>query len=400
MSAYSKPGGLGGQGLELTDVLRSQLDKLPPMSPEQSRALAAILRCRTSSLGGHVRRCDDCGHLEVFYNSCRNRHCPKCQWLGQAEWLEARESELLPVPYFHTVFTVPRQLHPFFFAEPRLAYSALFEAASRTLIEVANNEKNLGARIGFTAVLHTWTQKLLFHPHIHCVIPGGGLSPDGASWLASSKRFFLPISILSEVFRGKLLSRLERAFAGKEVVSHCGAYGPELLQQAARKKFVVYTKRPFAGPRQVLRYLGRYTHRIALSNHRLQTLEGGQVSFWYRDRVDGNRRKLLRLPTREFLRRFLLHILPKGLVRLRHYGFLANAVKGLLLPRCQRLLGHDATASSPERAATQSWPERVLRMFGIDVVRCPMCGQRQMRTLGSFGLFSARWRVRNRGALW
>jgi hypothetical protein len=336
--------------------------------------MAAILRCRTAELGGHAYRCDHCGHLEIFYNSCRNRHCPKCQALAQARWLEAREAELLPVGYFHVVFTIPRELHAFFRADAKRTYALLFAATAETLQEVALNPRHLGARIGFMAVLHTWTQKLLFHPHIHCIVPAGGLDPDEERWIDTKSRFFLPVSILSEVFRGKLLSKIEAALADGSLESP-KAEPKQLLREASCKRWSVYCKPPFASPEKVLAYLGRYTHRIAISNQRLVSLSNGQVAFRYRDRADGNRVKILQLSAVSFLRRFLLHVLPDGFVRIRHYGFLANGVKRRQLATCRKLL----VPAEPEPPATEPssepWEQLLGRLTGRDVLACPACDE-------------------------
>jgi len=356
------------------DLVRQFAGELGPVSAQAARALRDIARCRTAELGGHAHECDRCGHHEISYNSCRNRHCPKCQSLSQARWLEARQADLLPAPYFHMVFTVPDVLHPLFRANPVLAYKLLFAAVSETLQEVARNPEHLGARVGFTSVLHTWTQKLLFHPHLHCLVPGGGLSADGTRWVPSHPRFLVPVRVLSLVLRGKLLHKLERAVCRGEFALRTDS-PTLLLEQAARKKWVVYSKAPFAGPEQALRYIGRYTHRVALSNNRLLSLDGRLVRFQWRDRADGNKSKVLTLDAVAFLRRFLLHVLPSGFMRIRHYGFLANAVRKESVARCRELLvaSNDAKDAGEQRER-EGWRELLLRLTGIDVTRCPRCG--------------------------
>lgn len=359
--------------LELADIFRQFRTELPTLSSEQSKAVRDIISCRTEVLGGHIHQCDNCGHLENVYNSCLNRHCPKCQSLNQARWLEARQADLLPVEYFHVVFTVPSELHPLFRANPKVCYSLLFSAVSQTLREVALNPKNLGAQIGFTAVLHTWTQTLLFHPHVHCIVPGGGPNREGTHWVSCTPGFFLPVLVLSKVFQGKLLSKLEKAVEkGKVKLSDKNPF--TLLRQAARKSWVVYSKEPFAGPEQVLRYLGRYTHKIAISNNRLLSLEDRQVTFSWRDRADDDKRKLITLDALEFLRRFLLHVLPKGFMRIRHYGFLANAVRKESIEPCRNLLAvQEDIGDCEEESDPESWQQLLERLTGINVTLCPAC---------------------------
>lgn len=359
-------------GLELADVLRRHAARLPSLSSEQARAARAIVRCRTAALGGHVRACDRCRHREVAYNSCRNRHCPKCQGASAAEWLAARERDLLPVAYYHVVFTLPKALHPFFRADPRRVYGLLFKAVSETLLEVAR--KRLGTEIGVTSVLHTWTQRLEFHPHIHCVATGGGLTPDGR-WRACPEGFFLPEKVLSAVFRGKLLSVLERAVRRAEIaLSMTRKAARRLLREATRTDWVVDARRPFAGPEQVLKYLSRYTHRIALTNARLVAQDDESVTFRWKDRREGDAKKLMTLPAEEFLRRFFQHVLPSGFVRIRHYGLLANAGKAEKIARCRLLLA----APPPPALEEEGWEDRLLRVTGRDVRRCPRCGERTL----------------------
>ncbi len=368
--------------LEVADVFRAHGHRLGGLNEQQRRVVAAITSCRTAGLGGHAWECDrGCGYQDISYNSCRNRHCPKCQGLDRVRWLEARMKDLLPVPYFHLVFTIPSQLYGLFLEHPRVTYGLLFRAVAETVKEVAARPKNLGAEIGMTAVLHTWTQTLLFHPHIHCIVPGGGLDPAGCRWVRARDNFFLSVRVLSTVFRAKLLSGLEKAIASGRIKALLGngADVSGLLRHAARRKWVVYSKRPFAGPKQVLAYLGRYTHRIAIGNERIVAMDGGEVVFSYRDRRDGNSRKLATLPAEAFLRRFLLHVLPKGFVRIRHYGLLANSVRQERMALCRRLLGAPKEIADP--VPREPWSELLLRLTSKDVLCCPNCGGRLQTTV-------------------
>lgn len=366
---------------ELADIFRTHGNQLHGLTEQQRRVQAAIVSCRTAALGGHVRECDrGCGFQEISYNSCRDRHCPKCQGLERVRWQEARAEDLLPVPYFHLVFTVPACLHDIFLAHPKVAYGLLFTTVAATVKEVAANPKNLGAQIGMTAVLHTWTQRLLFHPHVHLIVPGGGLDLAESRWIGAGKNFFLPVKILSTVFRGKLLDALQKALASGKIEPSLqnGVQVKTLLCQAARPKWVVYAKPPFAGPNQVLTYLGRYTHRIAISNDRIVSMQDDRVTFTYRDRADANRKKSMTLPAVTFLRRFLLHVLPPGFVRIRHYGFLANSVRRKKGALCRRLLNVPVEPASPAR--TETWEELLLRVTGKDVTRCPQCKEGHLCT--------------------
>ncbi len=367
---------------ELADVFRSHGHRLSGLCEQQKKAVAAIESCRTAALGGHVRECDHgCGYREISYNSCRNRHCPKCQGLERVRWQEARAEDLLPVPYFHLVFTIPSSLHDIFLANSRVAYGLLFTAVADTVKEVAANPENLGAEIGMTAVLHTWTQTLLLHPHVHCIVPGGGLDPTRRRWIAARENFFLAVRVLSTVFRGKLLEALRSAVTSGEIEPRTGdgADFLKLLRRAARKKWNVYCKRPFAGPEQVLAYFGRYTHRIAIGNERIVSTDGEDVTFAYKDRADGDRRKLMTLPAEAFLRRFLLHVLPRGFVRIRHYGFLANSVRRDRMALCRRLLG--VPAVPPETDTRETWERLLLRVTGKDVTCCPRCGKGHLQRI-------------------
>jgi hypothetical protein len=336
--------------LEVADVFQSHgpafLDEFgDSLLPEERRVLKDITVCRTAALGGHVEECDQCGHLRIAYNSCRNRHCPKCQATAAAQWMAARATELLRVQYFHVVFTLPTSLGPIALQNPRMVYGILLRAAAETLQQVAADPKRLGAEIGILAVLHTWGQNLQHHPHVHCVVPGGGLSPDCTRWIASRPGFFLPVRILSRVFRGKFLDLLSNAFRlGK--LSFYGKLSSladsdefqRRLATSAKTEWAVYAKPPWGGPEQVLKYLARYTHRVAISNKRLIALENGSVRFHWKDDAHQGVEKSMTLKATEFIRRFLLHVLPSGFVRIRHYGILANRVCQEKLALCRKLL--------------------------------------------------------------
>ena len=337
------------------------------------KVLLAIARCRTAALGGHIDECTRCGHrATISYNSCRNRHCPKCQTGARERWIEARRSELLPSPYVHVVFTLPPQLAALALQNKKVIYGLLLRASAETLLEVARNPTHLGAEIGFFSVLHTWNQKLQIHPHVHCVVPAGGLSLDHTRWIRSRPRFFLPIQVLRRVFRGKFVAALQSAFQHGQL-HLSGDLAPlaqskifaSWLRPLFRKDWIVYSKPPFGGPEYVLRYLGRYTHRVAISNHRLVSLTDGQVTFRWRDSAHHNEQKLMTVSLDEFLRRFLLHLLPKGFVRIRHFGFLANRRRSTLLPLCFAALATVPSPTEPETSATQE---------SSPLWRCPKCG--------------------------
>jgi predicted RNA-binding Zn-ribbon protein involved in translation (DUF1610 family) len=335
------------------------------------KVLLAIARCRTAALGGHIDECTSCGHRAISYNSCRNRHCPKCQTGARERWIEARRRELLPTPYVHVVFTLPPQLAALALQNRKLIYGLLLRTSAETLLEVARNPAHLGAEIGFFSVLHTWNQKIQLHPHVHCVVPAGGLSRDHTRWIRSHPRFFLPIAVLRRVFRGKFVAGLKSALERGQL-HLAGELAPlanpkafaAWLRPLFRKDWIVYSKPPFGGPEYVLQYLGRYTHRVAISNHRLVALADGQVTFRWRDSADHNRQKVMTVSRDEFLRRFLLHLLPKGFVRIRHFGFLANRSRAALLPRCLAALHATPPTNESQTAATPTHP----------LWRCPNCG--------------------------
>jgi hypothetical protein len=345
----------------------------------ERRIMGAITACRTAVLGGHVEQCGDCGATRIAYNSCRNRHCPKCQGLARLQWLAARQAELLAVPYFHVVFTLPVPVGAIAFQNKAALYAVLFHAAAETLTTIAADPKHLGAQIGVTAVLHTWGQTLQHHPHIHCVVPGGGPSLDGTRWVACRPGFFLPVRVLSRLFRRLFLQELKNAFdAGKlrffSSLAHLAepAAFAEHLDQLRRVDWVVYAKAPFGGPEQVLAYLGRYTHRVAIANSRLISLADGKVRFTWKDYRQDGKTKTMALDADEFIRRFLLHALPDGFHRIRYYGFLANGGRGNNVAICRRLLdAHNASVDS-ELASAHTKGERLLN--ACDFTVCPDCG--------------------------
>jgi hypothetical protein len=368
--------------LEVADVFRTHGDDFLArwervLSRPQRKAFDDIRVCRTAALGGHLDQCDQCGHCAISYNSCRNRSCPKCQAAVRAQWLAERQAELLPVEYFHVVFTLPQQIARLALHNARRIYSILFRAVAETLLTIAADPQHLGAAIGFLAVLHTWGQTLHLHPHIHCVVPGGGISPDNSRWIPCRKSFFLPVKVLSRFFRKRFLIHLRKAFQkGKlqfhgelESLAQPAAFDA-LCRKAGQMEWVVYTKRPFGGPEQVLKYLARYTHRVAISNQRLLSLAHGRVTFEWKDYADGNQSKTMTLDAVEFIRRFLLHVLPSGFVHIRHFGFLANRKRKEKLALCRSLLAVpqmiiEAAADSPG-GCDSTTEEELFR-------RCPVC---------------------------
>jgi hypothetical protein len=340
---------------------------------QHQKVLLAITRCRTAVLGGHRDQCSDCGHTAISYNSCRNRHCPRCQGNARLRWLQARQRELLPTRYVHVVFTLPRELAPLALQNKRLIYKLLFHASAETLLEIGRDPRHLGAEIGFFSVLHTWDQRLQHHPHIHCVVAAGGLAPDHARWISSRQSFFLPVRVLSRVFRGKFVAALKTAFRDSTLEFHgqlAALTEPRAfsswLRLLFRQDWVVYSKPPFGGPEHVLRYLGAYTHRVAISNHRLLALADGRVRFRWRDSAHNNQKRIMTLPVDEFLRRFLLHLLPRGFMRIRNFGFLANRRRAELLPLCFHLV--QPSHESPARATLQA------ALSAASLWNCPLCG--------------------------
>lgn len=357
------------------------------LSRTQRRVMSAIELCRTAALGGHLERCDNCGHERNAFNSCRNRHCPKCQSLARARWLEAREAELLECEYFHVVFTMPQELAAIAFQNKRLVYDILFRCVTETLISIAADPKHLGAQIGFLTILHTWGQNLMHHPHLHCVVPGGGLSADGTRWIACRTGFFLPVRVLSRLFRRLFLARLRTAYEEGSLhfygaltdIADPQAFA-RYLAPLARAEWVVYAKHPFGGPKQVLNYLGRYTHRVAISNHRLVSNEGGKVRFRWRDYRDESASKIMTLAGGEFIRRFLLHTLPPGFQRIRHCGLLGNRYRKSNLVRCREFLGQ-TQEPAPTTDPSIDYRDRYERLTGHSLRECPSCHCDQMVTL-------------------
>jgi len=382
-------------GPEVADVFRHYGDAYreqhdAALCTAQRRVMTAIELCRTAALGGHVEQCDQCTHQRISFNSCRNRHCPKCQSLARAQWLEDRRAELLNTQYFHVVFTLPQEIAAIAYQNKARIYGILFRAAAETLITIAADPKHLGAQVGFFAVLHTWGQNLLHHPHLHCVVAGGGLSPDGTRWISCRPRFFLPVQVLSHLFRRLFLGYLQQAFDAGEL-QFFSSLEP-LLERSAFLRYlapiryaewVVYAKPPFAGPEQVLEYVGRYTHRVAISNNRLLDIADGMVRFRWRDYRDHNRQKTMSVSADEFIRRFLLHVLPEGFHRIRYYGLLGSRHRAQKLARCRELLG----MPSPEPSDGQSerdYRDHYEQLTGVSLKQCPACHRGQMTIIETF----------------
>ena len=398
--APAAPAGVGAERarrVELADIVGAHgaaYQRAHPLCRAQRRALRAIATCRTAALGGHRAVCATCGTERITYNSCGNRHCPKCQRLATERWLAARRAEVLPIPYFHVVFTLPHDVNPLAQSHPRLVYRLLFHAAASTLLRFGRDPRHLGGDLGVTAVLHTWGQTLTQHVHVHCVVTGGALAPDGTRWLPARPGFLFPVRALAKVFRGCYLAGLRQAFdrgdlhltGGLAPLAEPAAFAAwldDLRQQA----WVVYCKPPFAGPEHVLAYLGRYTHRIALSNDRLVAVDGDRVHFRWRDYADHDRVKIMDLAVDEFLRRFLLHVVPDGFVRIRHFGLLANRRRAAALAQCRALLAQP----SPPPAAPESARDLLLRVTGLDIERCPVCQQGVLRQVERLPPAPAAW---------
>ncbi len=365
------------QRLEVADVIRTHGDAFMAsrngrIASNERRVLTAIASCRTAALGGHVDQCDRCGHQLISYNSCHNRHCPKCQANAGAEWFDHRQVDLLPVEYFHVVFTLPKEIAAIALQNKKIVYDILFRTATETLQQVAIQEKHLGAGIGILAVLHTWGQALEHHPHVHCIVPGGGIAPNQERWVSCRSGFFLPVRILSRLFRGKFLHHLRRTYENQQLTFHgriqsleSAAVFLDYLEPLHRKEWVVYAKPPFGGPSQVLKYLARYTHRVAIANSRLTGMSDGKVSFLWKDYRHGCKRKVMTLTAVEFIRRFLLHVLPKSFVRIRYYGFLANRCRKEKVELIRTLLNDEAVPETTD----PSLPDRA----SPDQHACPIC---------------------------
>lgn len=375
---------------EVADILRAHgrdYQMTHPMPSAHRRVVSAIVSCRTEYQGGRIERCDRCGFERAVYNSCRNRHCPKCQSMAKARWLDARSEELLPVGYFHAVFTLPHEINPVVQCNKRKLYTMLFKSVSETLARFGNNRRNgLGGKLGFILILHTWSQVLLDHYHLHCVIPAGALSHDGSRWIAARTHYLFPVRALSRVFRGMFIELFEKAYYEGELIfpgstAYLGTLPGfrKLIRQLKAQEWVVYSKKPFAGPEAVLDYLGRYTHRVAISNHRIIDMRDGKVAFSYKDRSEMGIRKVMTIESGEFIRRFLLHVLPEGFMRIRHYGFLANRSKKQDLHRIREIL---RCTSMEQHAHEESTPALMLRLTGINITQCPFCRKGAMKQIG------------------
>jgi hypothetical protein len=386
-----------GPRLEVAEVFRQHGEAFlkrygDVLSAGQRRASRDIAACRTAVLGGHVEACDRCGHQRIAYNSCRNRHCPKCQATAAAQWMEDRQTELLPVEYFHVVFTLPPAIGPIALQNPREVYGILFKAAAETVQQIAADPKHLGAEIGVLAILHTWGQNLQHHPHVHCVVPAGGIALDGTRWIACRPGFFLPVRVLSRVFRGKFLALLRNAFDRGRLSFH-GKLGmlaapadfQRRLATTTKTEWVVHAKPPWGGPEQVLKYLARYTHRVAISNRRLIDMDDDRIRFHWKDYAHGGATKTMTLKAVEFLRRFLLHVLPSGFVRIRHYGLLANRVCREKLALCRALLRVEASAEPVSEPPGTLEGEPAMR-------RCPVCGDGRMVVVEILRAIPANWK--------
>ena len=364
-------------GVELADIFRTYGESYRhnhPLPVSHLKVIEAVERCRTAALGGHLEQCDRCGFERPAYNSCRNRHCPKCQSLAKVKWLDKQKSELLPTGYFHLVFTLPHELNPLILVNKKPLINILFQSVWQTLAQFA--QRRLGGTLGITAVLHTWDQTLLDHFHLHCLVPAGVLSFDRNRWVSARQDFLFPVKALSLVFRAKFLDSLKKSFDQNKLL-FVGQIAPwadarsfnALLERLRKNPWVLYAKKPFGSPAHVLDYLGRYTHRVALSNNRIRAIHNGEVTFAYRDRKNQDRRKLMTLDAEEFIRRFLLHVIPKGFIRVRHYGFLANHSKDCL-SNCRQLIG---LTPAPPPPLQRSVEELMLALTGIDIHRCPLC---------------------------
>jgi len=371
---------------ELQDIFRQygesyrQKNKLPP---HVLKAMRAIENCRTSALGGHIDVCNDCGHTKISYNSCRNRHCPKCQTLAKERWVDNQKGNLLNVGYFHIVLTIPDILNPIAFQNQKAVYGILFKAAAETLTELANDKKHLGATVGFTSILHTWGQNLSHHPHIHCVVPGGGLTSLG-KWIKSRKKFFIPVKVLSRKFRGEFLFYLKQAYINEKL----SFYGTQsnlvnknkfhsFLSTLYSKEWVVYCKPPFKTAASVVEYLGRYTHRVAISNSRILSIDHGVICFKWRDYKDNSKSKVMQLTAEEFIRRFLIHVLPPKFMKIRHYGLLGSRNKKEKLTLCKKLTS--TALCNSDKASTL---DLIIRLVGRDVTKCPVCGGNHLLKTG------------------
>lgn len=351
----------------------------------QLRAMRSIEICRTKELGGHIDKCDKCGEEKISYNSCRNRHCPKCQFLKKEKWILARTEDLLPINYFHVVFTIPCEINPLALRNQKIIYNILFRASKETLLELAKDPKHMGAEIGMIGILHTWGQTIIDHPHMHFITTGGGLSPDGKTWINSRKAFFISIKVISRLFRGKFLDYLKKSFYSGELkfpgnisTLQNEKTFKEYLKPLYNKKWIIYSKPPFKNPETVIEYLGRYTHRVAISNNRIIKIENDKVTFSWKDYADNNKRKEMELDAAEFIRRFLLHILPDKFVKIRYYGFLGNRNHKTIFEKCRELLETKIDKSEIKKENESTWQELLLDLTGFDVTICPFCKKGKM----------------------
>ena len=382
MKPYSKP------QYEVADIMNlygQDFKNSNKLHPSNHKVMGAIQACRTSALGGHVDKCTNCNYKRNAFNSCRNRHCPKCQGMNQLKWVDKRAMDLLPVNYFHLVFTIPHELNKLCLINKKVLYTILFKAAAETVTMLAQDKKYLGATPGITSVLHTWGQNLMEHPHVHMIVTGGGVDQQTGQWVKSRKKFFIPVRVLSRVFRGKFLSKLKDAymngqllFVGRTSELKNTKCFKTLLNTLYEKQWVVYAKKPFGNPASVLKYLGRYTHRIAISNHRIVNIDQGKVAFKWKDYADKNKQKIMTIDACEFIRRFLLHVLPKAFCKIRYYGIVANRNRktNLAVVRKQFKVAPPINTYNHE-----SWQELLLRLTGFDVNQCPECKKETMQTI-------------------
>lgn len=359
---------------EIINTCRNNFQQKYQPLKEHLRVLNALSKCRTAALGGHIDRCEDCHHQRISYNSCRNRHCPKCQGTNRERWIMARENDLLPTTYFHLVFTLPSELNSYCMHHPREMYNMLFACGKETLMQFANDEKHLGAKTGMISILHTWGQNLSLHPHIHCIVPGGGITESG-NWknAKSNGKYLFPVKAMSSVYRGKFMEKFRLFCKEKKMILEA-----QLLNALYRNAWVVYAKQPFLGPKQVIEYLGRYTHRIAISNHRIKNVAQNKVTFSYKDYREGAKQKLMTLDSGEFLRRFCLHILPRHFFKIRHYGILSSRAKPQLKLQQMKM------GISIVKKEKQDWKEITKEKMGFDVDACPCCKTGRMKTILNF----------------
>ena len=373
--------------IEVQDILKLYGDSYrrrygKNISPVQHKVMRHIEMCRTAALGGHIDQCDQCEHERISYNSCRDRHCPKCQFLKKEKWLEDRLKDFLPINYFHVVFTVPDTLNSIMLNNQKIMYDLFFRCVSETLKELSADKKYIGARTGFITILHTWGQNLSYHPHIHCIVTGGGLSDDHKKWVNLRSQFLFPVKVMGKLFRGKFLHYLKKEYAFESITTSLSKNSfTQLLDYLYRKKWVVYSKPPFKKSETVFEYLARYTHRIAISNHRILTIKNDHVLFKWRDYSDSNKQKIMSLHAHEFIRRFLLHVLPKNYVKIRHFGLFSNRNRRKLVETCRKLLG---VSHRSHEKNIESWKLTLLSITGFDMDRCPACGKGTMVIVQNF----------------